>query len=192
MTLYRTDSATYSKAPIMPGRPALKMRLQSEDIVGYQVCGDTKADVVNCVTNWLRDDSRSCRYFACLNPHAVEEHMKIRVGFFSIFQFAVMTMAWLLSTAPAVAQDSARADSKIKDYLIQSGDLLEVSVWREEYLECEVAVQPDGMISFPLVGVLRAAGSTVGELQIRVAERLVTIALQLSAILNLAGMTAKS
>ena len=45
-------------------------------------------------------------------------------------------------------------------------------MWREEFLERQVIVQPDGRISFPLVGVLPAAGSTVDEVQLRVAERL--------------------
>ena len=48
------------------------MPLQSENIVGYQVCGETKANVVTCVTDWLHEDVRNCQYFACLNPHAVE------------------------------------------------------------------------------------------------------------------------
>jgi len=48
------------------------MPLGSEDIVGYQVCDGTRPDVVNCVTEWIRADQRQCRYFACLNPHAVE------------------------------------------------------------------------------------------------------------------------
>ena len=48
------------------------MSLHSEDIVGYQVCGQSKSDVVNCVTDWLQDDMRNCHYFACINPHAVE------------------------------------------------------------------------------------------------------------------------
>jgi len=46
--------------------------LQTENIVGYQVCGETKADVVNCVTDWLREDECKFHYFACLNPHAAE------------------------------------------------------------------------------------------------------------------------
>ena len=83
-----------------------------------------------------------------------------------------LTVAAYFDTVPALGQDSARPDGQPKTYLIQPGDLLEVSVWREEYLEREVAVQPDGMISFPLVGVVRAAGGSVSELQVRVAERL--------------------
>jgi len=48
------------------------MKLGFEDVVGYEVCDGTRADVVNCVTNWLHEDRRDCRYFACLNPHAAE------------------------------------------------------------------------------------------------------------------------
>jgi N-acetylglucosaminyldiphosphoundecaprenol N-acetyl-beta-D-mannosaminyltransferase len=48
------------------------MSLQSEDIVGYQVCGETRSDVVNCVTDWVQENQRNCHYFACLNPHAAE------------------------------------------------------------------------------------------------------------------------
>jgi N-acetylglucosaminyldiphosphoundecaprenol N-acetyl-beta-D-mannosaminyltransferase len=48
------------------------MPLKSENIVGYQVCAETTADVVSRVTEWLDDDARDCRYFACLNPHAAE------------------------------------------------------------------------------------------------------------------------
>jgi polysaccharide export outer membrane protein len=74
---------------------------------------------------------------------------------------------------PASAEESSQqGNNSYSPYLIQPGDVLEVSVWREEYLEREVSVQPDGMISFPLVGVLRAAGGGVRELQDKVAERL--------------------
>ena len=74
---------------------------------------------------------------------------------------------------PVAAQESSGAmPKKSALYLIQPGDVLEVSVWREEYLERQVSVQPDGMISFPLVGVLRAAGHDVRQLQQEVAERL--------------------
>jgi len=83
--------------------------------------------------------------------------------------FVAITAVLPIST---FAEDTASADAEANFYEIQPGDLLEISVWREEYLEREVVVQPDGRISFPLVGVLTAAGSTVDEVQIRVAERL--------------------
>ena len=75
----------------------------------------------------------------------------------------------LFAGLSASAQVSENEDAL---YMIQPGDILEVSVWREEYLEREVTVQPDGRISFPLVGVVNAAGSTVEDVKQRVAGRL--------------------
>ena len=44
------------------------------------------------------------------------------------------------------------------DYKINPGDVLNVSVWREEDLKLDVLVRPDGKISFPLAGDVQAAG----------------------------------
>jgi len=80
-------------------------------------------------------------------------------------------VSFALTTA-LQAQVSQSADDSSLHYSIQPGDLLEISVWREEYLEKDVVVQPDGKISFPLVGVLNAGGTTVEDVQARVTERL--------------------
>jgi polysaccharide export outer membrane protein len=58
-------------------------------------------------------------------------------------------------------------------YLIQPGDVLEVSVWKEENLAREVLVRPDGGISFPLVGNTMAAGKSVEQLQEDISGKLV-------------------
>ena len=47
-----------------------------------------------------------------------------------------------------------------------------VSVWKEQDLMSEVLVRPDGGMSFPLVGDVRASGRTVDELRELVDERL--------------------
>ncbi len=57
-------------------------------------------------------------------------------------------------------------------YLIGPEDVLEISVWREESLQREVLVRPDGRISFPLVGDLQVAGITPSEIQSKLAEKL--------------------
>ncbi|WP_129779369.1 polysaccharide biosynthesis/export family protein [Peristeroidobacter soli] len=57
-------------------------------------------------------------------------------------------------------------------YRIQPGDVLMVSVWKEEALMAEVLVRPDGGMSFPLVGDVRASGRTVEEVRAQVNERL--------------------
>ena len=78
----------------------------------------------------------------------------------------------LFALAPGVLAQDATTENQGTNYRIQPGDLLEISVWREEYLEREVVVQPDGRISFPLVGTLPAAGTTVEAVQLAVARRL--------------------
>jgi len=50
-------------------------------------------------------------------------------------------------------------------YLLNAGDVLDISVWNEEALQKQLVVLPDGMISFPLAGELAAKGKTVVELQ---------------------------
>ena len=64
----------------------------------------------------------------------------------------------------------ARADENI--YRIQPGDVLEISVWKEEDLNKQVLVRPDGGISFPLAGDLQAANNSVSELQALITQRL--------------------
>ena len=53
----------------------------------------------------------------------------------------------------------------LPSYLIGPGDILEISVWKEEGLQKEVLVRPDGGISFPLVGEIEAGGKTAVQLQ---------------------------
>jgi polysaccharide export outer membrane protein len=52
-----------------------------------------------------------------------------------------------------------------QDYVIGPGDVLDISNWKDESLTKSVVVLPDGKISFPLIGVFRAAGKTVAELK---------------------------
>ena len=50
-------------------------------------------------------------------------------------------------------------------YHIGPGDVLQISVWKEEGLQQEVLVRPDGGISFPLAGQIVAGGKTTLQLQ---------------------------
>lgn len=50
-------------------------------------------------------------------------------------------------------------------YLIQPGDILAVSVWKEPDLQAELLVRPDGGISFPLAGDMLAAGRSVEDVR---------------------------
>jgi polysaccharide export outer membrane protein len=59
-----------------------------------------------------------------------------------------------------------------EEYRVQPGDMLFISVWREETLQREVMVQPDGAIRFPLAGQVRAAGRTLSEIEAQLRNQL--------------------
>lgn len=50
-------------------------------------------------------------------------------------------------------------------FFLGPGDVLEISVWKDEALFRQVVVRPDGRISFPLIGDVEAQGRTVAQLQ---------------------------
>jgi polysaccharide export outer membrane protein len=58
-------------------------------------------------------------------------------------------------------------------YLLGPEDVLKISVWKDEHLTQETVVRPDGMITFPLIGEVPAAGRTVEDVRNDIAKRLV-------------------
>ena len=58
------------------------------------------------------------------------------------------------------------------EYLIGPDDLLAVNVWREPEISRNVLVRPDGKISLPLIGDLRASGRTPAQLQDEIKDQL--------------------
>ncbi len=79
----------------------------------------------------------------------------------NIFMTVSLLMAGLFSIAAAS-----------ETYLLNPGDQLEVSVWNEETLQRTITVLPDGMISFPLVGHLQAAGKNAAEVEAVITSKL--------------------
>jgi polysaccharide export outer membrane protein len=70
--------------------------------------------------------------------------------------------------APAAATPAA---TDVGSYGVNPGDILEISVWKEEDLLKQVVVRPDGYFSFPLTGDIRAEGRTVEDVRRDVASR---------------------
>jgi polysaccharide biosynthesis/export protein len=58
------------------------------------------------------------------------------------------------------------------DYIIGPQDVLEISVWRNPDLSRQVTVRPDGRISLPLIGDVKAVGGTTGQLKDAITEKL--------------------
>lgn len=59
-----------------------------------------------------------------------------------------------------------------QDYVIGPADVLEVSVWKQTEISRTVPVLPDGTISLPLIGQVKASGLTSGKLRDVIAQRL--------------------
>ncbi len=57
-------------------------------------------------------------------------------------------------------------------YLIGPGDVLSISVWKEEGMQLEVLVRPDGEITFPLAGEIKAGGLTTKALSEELVKKL--------------------
>lgn len=90
---------------------------------------------------------------------ALNGNMRVLAGIFLVLTCS-FTTPMTMAAPPAEA------------YLIEPGDVLEISVWREEDLTKPVVVRPDGGLSFPLVGNVQASGKSVEQLQTEVAEKL--------------------
>lgn len=82
-------------------------------------------------------------------------------------------------TAPAPAPNAISAEAKETQetaprdaYIVQPGDVLTISVWKEKDLQGEVAVRPDGGINFPLAGDIVVAGKTIEQIQKDIAAKL--------------------
>ncbi len=57
-------------------------------------------------------------------------------------------------------------------YEIGPGDVLNISVWKEEGMDQQILVRPDGEITFPLVGEIQAGGLTTRMLSDALIEKL--------------------
>lgn len=79
---------------------------------------------------------------------------------------ALLAALLLLAPLPGAVQAQQAA------YTVHPGDVLQISVWREEDLQREVLVRPDGGFSFPLAGDIQARGKSVVALQEELASRI--------------------
>jgi len=84
----------------------------------------------------------------------------------------VALVALVVPGPVAQAGENTTVDIATYIYQLQPGDALQISVWKEDDLSGSVIVRPDGRINFPLVGEAQAAGSSVEDLRLLIAEKL--------------------
>ena len=73
---------------------------------------------------------------------------------------------------PNLPEPTAGRDVLVESYLIDVGDQVQVSVWKNPELSTSGPVRPDGKIAVPLVGDIMAAGRTPEELSAAISEQL--------------------
>lgn len=88
------------------------------------------------------------------------------------FHPAILTAAlfWAGSAAPQSFEPPSQVPSD--PYRIQPGDILSITVWKEEDLQGDVLVRTDGGVSFPLAGEILAVPMTIEDLRKDIAKRL--------------------
>jgi polysaccharide biosynthesis/export protein len=101
--------------------------------------------------------------------------MIMRMCSFKNSVIAVLSLFFLVILHPDVqgqgTERSVRGGVN-EDYLLGAGDIVEVSAWRNEDLSKVVVVRPDGRISLPLIGEIKAAGLTPLELRDKIIVKL--------------------
>jgi polysaccharide export outer membrane protein len=89
---------------------------------------------------------------------------------------AVAVLALVLAAACPSSlpkYDYAREpDPRNKELVLGVGDLIAINVWENNNLNTEATIRPDGTITMPLVGDLKAAGETPSSLKGRIKSRL--------------------
>lgn len=74
----------------------------------------------------------------------------------------------LLASLCLAATQNAFAEG----YLVQPGDTIRISVWKEPDLLQDLLIPPDGMAAFPLVGRFTAANRTIADIQTEIVGRI--------------------
>lgn len=78
-----------------------------------------------------------------------------------------------LTLAAAVQADTGEKPTPVDaSYIVQAGDSLTITVWKEQDLQGEFLVRPDGGLTFPLAGDIEAGGHTVDDIRTTLTKRL--------------------
>ncbi|HSO37040.1 MAG TPA: polysaccharide biosynthesis/export family protein [Labilithrix sp.] len=62
-------------------------------------------------------------------------------------------------------------DPRTSEYQVGPLDQLKVVVWKNQELSADVVVRPDGVVTLPLIGDVKAAGRTPSQIQKEISQR---------------------
>ncbi|MDI6785910.1 MAG: polysaccharide biosynthesis/export family protein [bacterium] len=86
--------------------------------------------------------------------------------------FLVLVVMFLLSSNLYLYTEEIQAEQyraseydRASEYIVGSPDIVDITVWGHADLSKTVVVAPDGLISFPLIGEIHAAGLTTSQIE---------------------------
>lgn len=92
-----------------------------------------------------------------------ETRIRLALRWAAALLLACMTAGTALAADPPVVRDP---------YRVNPGDVLTITVWKEQDLQREMLVNPDGHFAFPLAGDMSAEGKTVEQIRLELTEKL--------------------
>jgi polysaccharide export outer membrane protein len=95
-----------------------------------------------------------------------------KISVTALISVFAMLVACTTTQPPDEASTDAPLGMTTGEYRIGVDDRLQISVWRNPELSIAVPVRPDGMISMPLIGDVRAGGMTANDVAKDIKERL--------------------
>jgi len=100
--------------------------------------------------------------------------IKFMTGVSAVAFFLVaMGCSGPVTITPTTSNDSKEMRHQVvKQYRIGVDDLVRINVWGNDELSVEMPVRPDGMISMPLIGDVRAGGHTPMEVATNIKRKL--------------------
>jgi polysaccharide export outer membrane protein len=118
-----------------------------------------------------------------------------------IFSFFALFLSLITLDACAVQTEVPATPAAEAPYTIIAGDVLQITVWKEDGLDRETVVLPGGSISFPLIGSVDVQGKTIEEVQAIIKKKLhkyitdasvsVTVKADLGHTVSVIGQVAK-
>jgi len=81
-----------------------------------------------------------------------------------IFMVVILAFSFSVSASQLYKADGNK-------YVVQPGDVLGISVWKETDLQLEIIVRPDGVFTLPLIGEVDARGQTIEDLRRETSRR---------------------
>lgn len=93
-----------------------------------------------------------------------------------VMRFVLLLALVLASGCPTPAYNYAyerEPDPRAKELVLGVSDVVSINVWEQRDLNTEQTIRPDGTITMPLIGDLKAAGETPSSLQQQIKKKII-------------------